>query len=540
MSFFKKLFGNLFHDPSSEFDVEGVAHGGRSIGHWFRALADRSTSARQEAEDALVAIGEPALPALEAACAGGDLNARAAAATALGRIGDAAFDTLVGLMGDEETRICVPLALARTGPSGLPRFLALYKEGDAAAQEGVAYTIAELARATPLLHRPAPVMATTGDPLQPRADTTSAPEPETEEKPPKTVEWDFADFVSLLGADLTSPRETLRREAARALWHIGRKGAAPAAEPLAAALRNDDAETRLFAAAALAELDAHTDAALEAVLAGFADESPDIARLAVHAIPSFRPEAAAAAVDPLLDALLNVDAAVRHHSKLALSHLGAVAVPALVEAAKDRNADLRRRVASVLGDLREHYAAWQDATAKPDAAAPQPPELKARMESVERALPRVIRCLVALAGDEDPSVSERAVRALGFGSLARIPREAFDEYAATLEKLDRIAFVDIATAGLRGTPEQRRDVGLPLFERLEEDEREELVYELLRDMVRSPEIRETGLEALRALKPDEDFLATVLMNVEMWATEESPKHQAAWLEVKEQIEALDE
>jgi hypothetical protein len=437
------------------------------------------------------------------------------------------------------------------GPVGLPRFLALYKEGDAAAQEGIAYTIAELARATPLFHRPAPVMATTGDPLQPRADTASAPEPEKDEKPPETREWDFAEFVPLLGVDLASPRETLRREAARALWHIGRKGAAPAAEPLAAALRADDAETRLFAAAALAELDLHTDAALEAVLAGLADESPDIARLAVHAIPSFRPEAAAAAIEPLLDALLNADAAVRRHSKVALSHLGAVAVPALVEAAKDRNADLRRRVASVFGDLREHYAAWQDDATKADPAdatadtttgkaTPQPPELKARMESVERELPRVIRCLVALAGDEDASVSERALRALGFGSLARIPREVFDDYAATLEKHDRIAFVDLATAGLRGTPEQRRDVGLLLFDRLEEDEREELLYDLLRDMVRSPEIRETGLDALRALKIEEDLLDSIVGNVELWATEESPKHESAWREVEERLAKIGE
>jgi hypothetical protein len=133
---------------------------------------------------------------------------------------------------------------------------------------------------------------------------------------------------------LRSTDVTLRSDAAHALGKLADERAVPA---LAEALRDQDEYVRKSAVMALRRIGGH--GAMEAMRAALADRSEQVCVQAVKGLGELRD---AGAVEALVKVLARRERSLVSAATEALSRIGAEAVPALMEAFKDRY--LRRRI----------------------------------------------------------------------------------------------------------------------------------------------------------------------------------------------------
>jgi HEAT repeat protein len=192
-----------------------------------------------------------------------------------------------------------------------------------------------------------------------------------------------ARTVEPLVAALKDKDKRVRRAAARALSLIGD---ARAVEPLVAALKDMDGDVRRPAARALKRLDWQPDQgaagaaywigldqwdrcvqigapAVEPLAAALRDEDKDVRRAAAQALGQISD---ARAVEPLIVALKDKDEYVREAATDALGRIGVPAVEPLVAALRDEDKDVRRAAARALGQIGDAravpplIAAWGD------------------------------------------------------------------------------------------------------------------------------------------------------------------------------------
>jgi HEAT repeat protein len=131
------------------------------------------------------------------------------------------------------------------------------------------------------------------------------------------------DFPSLLQA-LRSPEPNVRGPAAYELIAIGE----PAAEPVAALLKDPDARVRHMAAMTLQNMGAKARPAVLQLTEALADTSPEVRTTAAIALRAFG-SAAAPAVPALTKALKDRESVVRLEAARALGEIGQAAEPAV-------------------------------------------------------------------------------------------------------------------------------------------------------------------------------------------------------------------
>jgi len=215
--------------------------------------------------------------------------------------------------------------------------------------------------------------------------------------------------VPLLTETLTSKHVSVRRNAA---WALGNLGAAakPAVPGLLKTLDDEDATVRVNAAAALWKIDRHAKAipALAAALGRETESGPCQAATALGSLGSD----AEPAVPALVDAFRHADADVRRGAARALGEIGPPAVHALRRALDDPNVEVRRNAVEAFR--------WMGEPALPELIS----ALKNAMPPVRRSAARSIgrlgnaaktaeAALVEAVNDPDAEVRDAAAKALG-------------------------------------------------------------------------------------------------------------------------------
>jgi HEAT repeat protein len=140
--------------------------------------------------------------------------------------------------------------------------------------------------------------------------------------------------------------------AAKMLGELG-PAASPAVPGLVRMLRSRDEDAREIAAQALGRIGPESGAAVPALVEMLSDEKPQLRRAAASALAHVGPAGSAAAV-PLARRLGDASPRVRGASSYAfqeLAHHGSDAVPVLLGLMEHRDADVRMRAATALGDI---------------------------------------------------------------------------------------------------------------------------------------------------------------------------------------------
>ncbi|HTU93994.1 MAG TPA: HEAT repeat domain-containing protein [Gemmataceae bacterium] len=300
---------------------------------------------RSEAAFALGRIGEPAgdiVPALIAALADSKKDVREQAADALGWIGSpagtnpAVRPALTAALKDEEAKVALKAcqALSFIGDAeAAPALLAAFQGGRAA-------IVLEAGRA---LWRLGPK----NEPAIP-ALLSAAQGLIDKSAPARALLASFGPRVVPVLVKALRDDEAARREAAADI--LGRIGppARPAVPALLAALKDKSSSVALMAAMALAEIDPTRGGAAVPLLA----DSVDVPGATV-ALAKIGPDARAA-VPALIAALKpgkgNVQQELmRLNARLALARIGTPAVPALIEALKDKREGVALLAGEALG-----------------------------------------------------------------------------------------------------------------------------------------------------------------------------------------------
>jgi HEAT repeat protein len=293
-------------------------------------LADGDADARLAAVSALGAIGDPrAVQPLFSALRGPDLHVCESAARALGRIGEPAVELLIRALKDSE----VPWEAAR----------ALGEIADPRAVQPLIDSFAQ----THWMIRDAAVAA-----LGRIGEPSIAPLLSALQDPDRDVRRCAADALDRLD---WKPRED---EAGAYYWiaknqwmncvEIG----APAVDPLIIVLSDPHPEVRRAAAATLGILG--DEAALESLLAALRDDDGLVIAAAAEALGCLKDRRA---LEPLLDVLRNPHWQARAAAAEALGRIRlSAAVEPLLTALPDDSSHVREAIVEALGYLGDHRA----------------------------------------------------------------------------------------------------------------------------------------------------------------------------------------
>jgi len=269
---------------------------------------------------------------------------------------------------------------------------------------------------------------------------------------------------------LRSTDVTLRSDAAHALGKLADERAVPA---LAEALRDQDEYVRKSAVMALRRIGGHQ--AMEAMRAALADRSEQVCVQAVKGLGELRD---AGAVEALIKVLARRERSLVSAATEALSRIGPEAVPALMEAFKDRY--LRRRI------------------------GPQVWRILTEMG------PRIVDPLLAVLGDENYYVRLTALTILGRVGDKRVVGPVLQTFL-TDPRLQETAVGTVGRLEERGSlalPAGDRDALLPaeLVQALSQGDRDTVLAALQGAMENpSGKVRRFALKALYALLGDASF-----------------------------------
>jgi HEAT repeat protein len=343
---------------------------------------------RQAVPETLGEIGVPAVPTLMEALKNWDGDVRRAAAEALGKIGDLqAVPALIEALKDDKewVRWKVAEALGKIGdPQAIPALMEVLKDEDWRVRQAAADALGKIGdrQAVPAL------LETLKDWY---GDVSRAAEALGEIGVPA---------VPALMEALKNWDWQVRWAAAWALGKIGDLQAVPA---LMEALKDEDKDVRQTAAEALGKIGVP---AVPALMEALKDEDWRVRQAAARALGEIGdPQALPALIQALKDEY------VREAVEEALGKIGVPAVPALIEALKDDDEDVRRAAAGALGEIGD---------------------------------PQAVPALIEALKDDDEYVRRAAVGALGkIGDLQAVP--------ALLEALkDRDEYVRWAAVGALG------------------------------------------------------------------------------------------
>jgi HEAT repeat protein len=269
---------------------------------------------------------------------------------------------------------------------------------------------------------------------------------------------------------LRSTDVTLRSDAAHALGKLGDEGAVPA---LAEALHDQDEYVRKSAVIALRRIGGHR--AMEAMRVALADRSEQVCVQAVKGLGELRD---AGAVEALVKVLARRERSLVSAATEALSRIGAEAVPALMEAFKDRY--LRRRIGPQV---------WRILT---DMG------------------PRIVEPLLAVLGDENYYVKLTALTILGRVGDRRVVVPMVQTFL-TDPRLQETVFGTVGRLEERGVlamPAGDRDALLPaeVVQAFAQGDREAVLASLHSAMENpSGKVRRFALKALYGLLGDASF-----------------------------------
>ena len=346
------------------------------------ALKDENEHVRESAADVLGDIGpeaKAAVPALIEALKDKDEGVRWRAARALGDIRSEAKDAvpaLIEAIKDDDIRWSAAAALGRIGPEAVTALIAALKDENEHVRESAADVLGDIG---------------------PEAKAAVPALIEALKDKVEGVRWSAAAALGRIGpeavpaliAALKDENEHVRDSAADVLGDIGpeAKAAVPA---LIEALKDKVEGDRWSAAAALGRIGPE---AVPALIAALKDENEHVRDSAADVLGDIGPEAKAA-VPALIEAIKDDD--IRWSAENALGEIGPEAVPALVEALKDKDSGVRERATMALGKIG----------------------------------PEAVPALVEALKDKDSGVRERAAMALG-----RIGPEAKSAVSALIEAL---------------------------------------------------------------------------------------------------------
>ncbi|MGH2348033.1 MAG: HEAT repeat domain-containing protein [bacterium] len=281
-----------------------------------------------------------------------------------------------------------------------------------------------------------------------------------------TQDADLERFV----AQLRSHDVTVRSDAAHHLGKLGDERAVPA---LAEALADPDEYVRKSAVAALRRIGGTST--MEALRAALGDRSEQVVLQAVNGLRDMRDKGA---VDPLIRVLARRERSLQLAATEALVRIGGDAVPALLEAFKDRT--LRRKIGNQV---------WK---------------ILVDMEA------RAIDPLLAVLTDENQYVRLTAISVLGRIGDARValplvhlflddPRMQ-EAVVTTVGRLEERGVLEFPSG-----PSVDREIALPkeITEALATRPREDVVRQLHEALENpSPKVRRFGLKAIYALLGD--------------------------------------
>ncbi len=293
---------------------------------------------------------------------------------------------------------------------------------------------------------------------------TTTPTPARPETPGSEHELDR--FVQ----QLRSTDVTLRSDAAHALGKLGDERAVPA---LAEALHDQDEYVRKSAVMALRRIGGHR--AMEAMRAALADRSEQVCVQAVKGLGELRD---AGAVEALVKVLARRERSLVSAATEALSRIGPEAVPALMEAFKDRY--LRRRI------------------------GPQVWRILTEMG------PRIVEPLLSVLGDENYYVKLTALTILGRVGDRRVVTPMVQTFLEDLRLQETVVGTigRLEERGVLAMPAGDRDALLPteVVQAFAQGDRETVVS-ALRGAMENPsgKVRRFALKAMYGLLGDAAF-----------------------------------
>lgn len=222
--------------------------------------------------------------------------------------------------------------------------------------------------------------------------------------------------IPVLASALRDPETPIRRLAAKALIKVNDPAAV---EPLIAALA-DPAEAGAWQSDVIAALEHYQDPrSVPACIAALDNHDAKVRRAAASLLGSMGD---LAALEPLLKALFDPDAAVAGDAAYAIAKLGQPAMPGLLQVLQDAPAQARIAAADALGIIADTKAI---------------PALVAALKDQDSYLQ--IAAAKALARIRHPSVIEPLVNALEDSSNAAFFYGVSDEASAALVKLGKPA-----------------------------------------------------------------------------------------------------
>ena len=225
--------------------------------------------------------------------------------------------------------------------------------------------------------------------------------------------------VEALTEALKDPEVPVRNSAAWALGRIGppARASVPA---LIESLKVSDSSVRSSAAEALTEMGVAAQAAIPALIEGLKDPTLEVRSAAANALGSMGP-AALSAVSALIEAHRQL--AVRPAVARSLSRIGRPAIPALIGALKDPEADVRCSAAAVLEKMGAHAQAAVPALieALKDPKASVRSSAAAVLVKVGADAHAAVPALIEALRDPEVDVRGWAASALaGIGPAARV------------------------------------------------------------------------------------------------------------------------
>jgi HEAT repeat protein len=235
--------------------------------------------------------------------------------------------------------------------------------------------------------------------------------------------------------DLTSEDVKLRRNAVYALWTLAfrEKGLGPI---LARAVRDDDEYVRQTAAAAITRLGTQATAAVPGLVDALSDDSADVRREAMLLIYRIR-FLAGTALRPIVKALDDEDPVVRANAAGVIEFQGAaakdLATEPLVRHLTDEDQKVRLWSARALAKVNPP-ALVKPALARAKEGSPeQRAEAFGQLGYARLAAKEAVPTLVEALEEENPSVREAAVKALGVidptGTVDPVAKRLTDEDA---------------------------------------------------------------------------------------------------------------
>lgn len=293
----------------------------------------------------------------------------------------------------------------------------------------------------------------------------------------------------------------------KAIAQLGAEGSEAAVEPLAQLLKDESAEIRAHAAAALGEIGGPAKSAAPALVELLKDEDAQVRRQGVHAIMAIRP-GPKVTVPLAVELLEDGDAGVRLRVLNAISEAGPAALPSLIEALSNKKAAYWACLV-----LRDMGPAAKDAVPALTKLLDDPrPEIRreailalAAMEGdSEPAVPKIVALL------KDPEVAVAATYALARNGF--IPGNAEEIIRRNISSEDGLLSTTSLWALAKVHPDDaslRRDVTRKLIARLKD---------------KDPFVRVQAARALAALPPAPEITEPIWEEAMKEADETTMRH----------------